>query len=70
MIKFPVGAAVRQVVQPITGTVTSASIIDSEVVFEVAYTGADGEAHSRVFTEAEIEADVTVATVPAVEPVV
>lgn len=55
-IKFKTGAEVRQIVPVISGVVTSASIVDGEVVFEVAYIGTDGEAHSRVFKEDEIEA--------------
>ena len=51
-----VGAAVRQVVPVITGTVTDIKIVDGEPQFEVAYTGADGEPHARYFTEDEIEA--------------
>lgn len=50
-----VGDAVRQVVPVIEGTVKNIAIADGEVQFEVAYTGADGEPHSRFFAEGEIE---------------
>lgn len=55
-IKFKTGAEVRQVVPVITGTVVNAAIVDGDIVFEVAYIGTDGEAHSRFFGEDEIEA--------------
>lgn len=55
-IAFKKGAAVRQVVNIIQGEVVGVQIVDDEVQFEVAYTGADGEPHSRLFKEDEIEA--------------
>lgn len=51
------GAVVRQVVPAIIGTVTERRFSDERDVFEylVEYVGADGETHSRWFTEKEIE---------------
>ncbi|MRV72562.1 hypothetical protein GJ700_12675 [Duganella sp. FT92W] len=53
-LAFKKGDAVRQVVQVIEGTVVGTCIVDDDVQFEVAYTGADGEPHSRFFAEHEI----------------
>lgn len=54
-IPFKKGDNVRQVVMPIEGTVATLAIVDDKVQFEVAYTGDDGETHSRFFTEDQIE---------------
>lgn len=54
-LKHKNGDKVRQVVPVIEGEVVDAKIIDGDVQYEVAYIGADGEQHSRFFTEAEIE---------------
>jgi hypothetical protein len=50
------GDPVRQKVVVIEGTITDVKIVDGDVQFEVAYTGADGEQHARFFAEGEIEA--------------
>jgi hypothetical protein len=55
-IAFKKGAKVRQIVPVIEGEVVDVKIVDGDVQFEVAYTGADGEPHARYFTEDEIEA--------------
>ena len=52
---FKKGDRVRQVVPVIEGEVLAAKIVDDEVQFEVAYTDAQGEQHSRFFRESEIE---------------
>lgn len=54
-IPFKKGDTVRQVVPVIEGVVKTLAIVDDKVQFEVAYTGEDGEDHSRFFTEGEIE---------------
>jgi hypothetical protein len=50
--------AVKQVVHPITGTVTSKRFNEDTDSFEylVSYTGADGNVTERWFTESEVEA--------------
>lgn len=55
-LAFKIGAAVRQVVPVIKGTVQDIKIVDGEPQFEVVYTGPDGEQHSRFFAEGDIEA--------------
>ncbi|MDZ4328682.1 MAG: hypothetical protein U1A73_27260 [Pseudomonas sp.] len=55
-ITHKIGAAVRQVVPVIEGTVVDQKIIDGEVKFCVEYSGADGAPHQRYFGEDEIEA--------------
>jgi hypothetical protein len=55
-VSHKVGAKVRQVVPVIEGEVVDMKLVDGEVQFEVSYIGADGEAHSRFFSESEIEA--------------
>lgn len=54
---IPKGAAVRQIVTPITGTVSERRFRDEDDTFEylVEYTDADGNAQSRWFTEPQIE---------------
>jgi len=54
-LKFQKGDPVRQVVTVIKGEVVDFKIIDNDVQYCVAYTGADGERHERYFTESEIE---------------
>lgn len=65
-LAFKIGDAVRQVVPVISGTVKNFAIVDGDVQFEVAYTGADSEPHARFFAEGEIEA--APAPAPAEEP--
>lgn len=55
-MKFKKGDIARQVVPVIEGQIISVAIVDDEVQYELAYTGADGEPHSRFFKEDEIEA--------------
>ncbi|MGI4847366.1 MAG: hypothetical protein ACRYGK_04410 [Janthinobacterium lividum] len=55
-LKFKKGDAVRQVVKPITGTVTDIQIVDSDVSYIVAYEDGDGEPHQVVLTESQLEA--------------
>lgn len=58
MAKFAKGAAVRQIVTPITGVVAGDFRVDQEtggVQVPVEWTDADGQTHSRYFTEDEIE---------------
>jgi hypothetical protein len=56
-IKFSIGAPVRQIVTPIEGVVTKATIIDNDVQYCVEYIDpADGQTHERFFVEADIEA--------------
>ena len=54
---IPKGAAVRQIVPVITGTVVERRFRDDDDTFEylVEYTDADGNAQSRWFTEPQIE---------------
>lgn len=55
-LAFKKGDKVRQVVNVIEGEVVDVAVIDSDVQFKVDYVDANGEAHSRFFTEAEIKA--------------
>jgi hypothetical protein len=57
-LKYKKGEAVVQKITPISGVITDAHIVDSDVVYEVEFDGPDGEKHSRTFTEDEIEAAV------------
>lgn len=54
-MKFKKGDSVRQVVKPIEGDIVNVAIVADVVQFEVAYTGEDGEAHARFFTEEQLE---------------
>ena len=65
-LKFKKGDKVRQVVHIFEGVVTDAAIIDADVQFKVDYVGADGESHTRHFTEDQIEL-APVEAAPAVE---
>jgi hypothetical protein len=53
-LPFKTGARVRQVAPVIEGEVVGIALVEGDVQYRVAYTGADGEAHERFFTEAEI----------------
>jgi hypothetical protein len=54
-IKYAVGTEVEQVVVPVKGVIKSATIVSSDVVYEVAYSDETGE-HARHFTEDQIKA--------------
>lgn len=57
-LKFKKGDKVVQVVKPFHGEVVGAQIIDgTEIRYEVAYTGEDGEQHGGFFTEDAIAVD-------------
>ena len=55
-MKFKKGDAVRQVVKPIEGPVLGVAIVDDVVQYEVGWTDDAGEAHSRYFTEEQLDA--------------
>ena len=65
-LKFKKGDKVRQVVHIFEGVVTDAAIIDADVQFKVDYVGADGESHTRHFTEDQIELIPATPEVPTV----
>jgi len=56
-----IGQKVHQVVHVITGTVKDVQYIAADKSFSylIEYEGADGNAHTRWFSESEIEAEVT-----------
>ena len=58
-IKFKLGAAVKQIVPVITGTVAAMEIVDGEIHYRVDWADADGEVKSKFFAEEQIEAVVT-----------
>lgn len=54
-MKFKKEETVRQIAPVIQGKIINVAIVDDEVAYEVAYTGADGEEHTRFFKEGELE---------------
>lgn len=54
-MKFKKGDVVRQVVRPIEGAITDATIADVEVIFKVEWTDDKGDHRARYFKEDEIE---------------
>jgi hypothetical protein len=58
-LKFQNGEAVRQVVTPISGTVSRFAFNQDtgEITYFVSWTDADGD-HERAFSESELEAQV------------
>ena len=58
MAKFAKGAVVQQIVKPIVGVVAGDFRVDQEtgnVQIPVEWTDDNGQAHSRYFSESEIE---------------